>query len=300
MTAAMKIALSAVALFLALPACAQRVPAPAAAGEADPALWVVKDKDTTIYLFGTIHVLKPGLSWFDEGVKKAFDQSQTLVLEMVEPDAATSQRIVAAKAFAPAGSVLTTQLPPNYRPAFAKAMSEGGITAAAYDRMRPWFAAVTLSLLPMQKLGYQAANGPETVLTQAARAAGKQVVGLETFEGQLGIFDTLSPPAQLQLLESTLDELPTAERTFDTLVSAWSHGDPDGVAQEMNESLKDSPEVAKALLVDRNKRWAAWIAERMKQPGTVFVAVGAGHLAGAQSVQAQLGAYRLKAVRVNY
>lgn len=300
MTAAMKIALSAIALFLALPACAQRAPAPAAAGEADPALWVVKDKDTTIYLFGTIHVLKPGLSWFDEGVKKAFDQSQTLVLEMVEPDAATSQRIVAAKAFAPAGSVLTTQLPPNYRPAFAKAMSEGGITAAAYDRMRPWFAAVTLSLLPMQKLGYQAANGPETVLTQAARAAGKQVVALETFEGQLGIFDTLSPPAQLQLLESTLDELPTAERTFDTLVSAWSRGDPDGVAREMNESLKDSPEVAKALLVDRNKRWAAWIAERMKRPGTVFVAVGAGHLAGAQSVQAQLGGYRLKAVRVNY
>ena len=300
MNAAMKTALSALALLLALPACAQQAPAPAAPADADPALWVVKDKDTTIYLFGTIHVLKPGLSWFDEGVKKAFDGAQTLVLEMVEPDAQTAQKIVAAKAFAPTGSTLTEQLPPNYRPAFAKAMGEGGVTAQAYDRMRPWFAAVTLSLLPVQKLGYQAANGPEKVLTEAARAAGKQVVGLETFEGQLGIFDTLSPPAQLQLLESTLDELPTAERTFDRLVTAWSKGDPDGVASEMNDSLKDSPEVAQALLVDRNKRWAAWIAERMKRPGTVFVAVGAGHLAGAQSVQAQLGAYRLRAVRVNY
>jgi uncharacterized protein YbaP (TraB family) len=297
MNAAMKTTLSALALLLALPACAQQAAAPT---DADPALWVVKDEDTTIYLFGTIHVLKPGLSWFDEGVKKAFDQSQTLVLEMVEPDAQTAQKIVTAKAFAPAGTPLTTQLPPNYRPAFAKAMGEGGVTAQAYDRMRPWFAAVTLSLLPVQKLGYQAANGPEKVLSEAARSAGKQVVGLETFEGQLGIFDTLSAPAQLQLLESTLDELPTAERTFDRLVTAWSHGDPDGVASEMNDSLKDSPEVAKALLLDRNKRWAAWIAERMKQPGTVFVAVGAGHLAGPQSVQAQLGAYRLKAVRVNY
>ena len=96
------------------------------------------------------------------------------------------------------------------------------------------------------------------------------------------------------------NEHPHVPTVFDRLVTAWSKGDPDGVASEMNDSLKDSPEVAQALLVDRNKRWAAWIAERMQQPGTVFVAVGAGHLAGAQSVQAQLGAYRLKAVRVNY
>lgn len=288
-------------LALPLPACAQQQPKPAAAPQdADPALWVVKDKDTTVYLFGTIHVLRPGLSWFDEAVKKAFDSSQTLVLEMVEPDAQTQQRVVTGKAFAPAGTPLTEQLPLNYRPAFQKAMTDGGLPPMAYNRMRPWFAAITLSLLPVQKLGYDPANGPEKVLSDAARAAGKPVVGLETFEGQLGIFDRISPPAQLKLLESTLDELPTAETTFRKLVNAWAAGNPDGVATEMNDSLKDSPEVAKALLVDRNKKWAAWIAERMKRPGTVFIAVGAGHLAGSQSVQQQLGAYKLKAVRVRY
>ncbi|MBY0300597.1 MULTISPECIES: TraB/GumN family protein [Sphingomonas] len=295
----MKTATTAIALLLALPACAQQA-RDSSPTDADPALWVVKDADTTIYLFGTIHVLKPGLSWFDEGVKKAFDASQTLVLEMVEPDAATQQRVVMAKAFDPAGTPLTQALPPNYRGAFATAMGQGNVPAAAYDKMRPWFAAVTLSLLPIQKLGYDPANGPEAVLTKAARAAGKKVEGLETFEGQLGIFDGISRDGQLQLLESTLDELPKVETTFETMVSAWAKGNPDGVAAEMNESLKDSPEVAKTLLTDRNKRWAAWIAERMKQPGTVFIAVGAGHLAGDQSVQAQLGAYKLNAVRVNY
>ncbi|MEH3036550.1 MAG: TraB/GumN family protein [Sphingomonas adhaesiva] len=285
-------------LALPLPACAR--PKAAASPDADPALWVVKDRDTTIYLFGTIHVLRPGLSWFDEAVKTAFDRSQTLVLEMVEPDAQTQQRVVASKAFAPAGTPLTEQLPPNYRPAFQKAMADGGLPPAAYDRMRPWFAAITLSLLPVQKLGYDPANGPEKVLSDAARQAGKPIVGLETFEGQLGIFDAISQPAQVRLLESTLDELPTADTTFRKLVDAWAAGNPDGVASEMNDSLKDSPEVAQALLVNRNRKWAAWIAERMKRPGTVFIAVGAGHLAGTQSVQQQLGAYRLKAVRVRY
>ena len=132
----MKIAATALALLLALPACAQQAPAPAASAtvqDADPALWVVKDKDTTVYLFGTIHVLKPGLSWFDEAVKTAFDRSQTLVLEMVEPDAATQAKVVAATAFDPGATPLTSQLSPNYRGAFAKAMEElaytGGYTA---------------------------------------------------------------------------------------------------------------------------------------------------------------------------
>ena len=284
-------------LFLATPACAR----PAPATDADPALWVVKDHDTTIYLFGTIHVLKPGLSWFDEAVKTAFDRSQTLVLEMVEPDAATQQKVVASKAFdAAAPTPLTERIQPKYRAAFTQTMAKTGLSSAMYEKMRPWFAAVTLTALPVQELGYVPANGPEKVLSEAAKAQGKAVRGLETFEGQLSIFDGLSDKAQVELLESTLEELPTAAATMDRMVADWSKGDPDALAATMNDNLKDSPEVAKALLVDRNRRWAGWIAQRMKQPGIVFVAVGAGHLAGPESVQKMLGAYRLKAVRVKY
>ena len=301
MNVVMKSVTSALALLLALPACARQAPAPAAATkDADPALWVVKDADTTIYLFGTIHVLKPGLSWFDEAVKTAFDKSNTLVLEMVEPDQATEQKIVLAKAFAPDQPALTTQVSEKYRQTLVTTMAASKVPPATYEKMRPWFAAVTLSLLPVQKSGYGAANGPEGVLSAAAKAANKPVVGLETFEGQLGIFDSLSRPAQVKLLESTIDELPTANATMDKMVDDWSRGDPDALAREMNKGLKDSPEVAKALLTDRNKQWAAWIAERMRTPGTVFIAVGAGHLAGANSVQEQLKAYKLDAVRVKY
>jgi uncharacterized protein len=303
MTPTMKTAAATLALLFALPACAQQkapAAAPRAADDADPALWVVKDADTTIYLFGTIHVLKPGLTWFDEAVKDAFDRSGTLVLEMVEPDQATMRQLMTAKGFAAAGPTVTEQLPADKRAAYAKALADSGLPATALDRLKPWLAAVTLTVVPLGKLGYDPANGPEKVLTAAARSSGKTVAAVETAEQQLGFFDSLSPKAQVTFLTSTLDELPKAGETMARMVDEWAAGDPDALARDMNESLKDSPEVAKTLLHDRNARWAGWIAERMKQPGTVFMAVGAGHLAGTGSVQDQLKAYKLKAVRVTY
>ncbi len=287
---------AALGLAFALPACAQ----PAATKDADPAMWVVKDKDTTIYLFGTIHVLKPGLSWFDEAVKKAFDNSGTLVLEMVEPDQATQQKVVLSKAFAPDGPTLSEQLPAEKRAVMAKALTDNGLSLSQYDRMRPWFAAITLSILPLEKIGYDPANGPEGILTRAAQAQKKQVIGLETFEGQMSIFDKLSQKGQIELLTSTIDELPKARENMDKMVDEWARGRPEELAKDMNASLKDTPEVAETLLLNRNRQWAGWIAERMKTPGTVFIAVGAGHLAGQGSVQDQLLRYKLKAVRIKY
>ncbi|WP_309699034.1 MULTISPECIES: TraB/GumN family protein [unclassified Sphingomonas] len=295
----MKTALTSLALMLALPACAQSKPAQAP-NDADPALWVVKDADTTIYLFGTIHVLKPGLTWFDEAVKTAFDKSDQLVLEMVEPDKATMQQIVLKNGFSPTGPTLTEQLPTDKRGAYLKAIADLGAPPQAFDRMKPWLAAVTLSIAPLQKQGYDPANGPEKVLTEAARSEGKPVEGLETAEQQIGYFNGLSPKAQIEFLTSTVDEMPKAGEEMAKMVDEWAHGDPDALARDMNESLKDSPEVAKTLLTDRNGRWASWIKQRLAKPGTIFMAVGAGHLAGDDSVQAQLAKQGIKAQRIAY
>ncbi|MGJ3626244.1 TraB/GumN family protein [Sphingomonas sp. MMS24-JH45] len=280
-------------LALATPACAR----PAPTQDADPALWVVKDADTTIYLFGTIHVLKPGLTWFDEGVSG---------VRPVADAGAGDGRARRGDAAARGGGEGVRRRRRAADHAGAGEVSRHADECdeqdrAAADRMGEDAAMVRggdAVAAPRAGRGYQPTNGPEAVLTAAAKAGGKTVEGLETFEGQLSIFDRLSPPAQVQLLESTMDELPKAGETMATMVADWSRGDPDALAREMNGSLKDLPEVAKALLTDRNRRWAGWIAERMNV-GTVFVA-GAGHLAGTESVQAMLGAYRLKAVRVKY
>ena len=296
-------AVSAVALCLSLPACAQQpAQAPArAANDADPALWVVKGKQTTIYLFGTIHVLKPGLTWFDEAVKSAFDKADEVKLEIVMPDQATMQGLVQATGVAPAGTPpLTQRLPEGKRAAFTKAVTDLGLPANALDRFKPWLAATQLSVAPLSKLGYDSANGPEEVITEAAKQAHKPLSGLETPQQQLGFFGSLSDKAQLQFLESTVDELPTLDKQMASMVDEWARGDPEALAREMNDELKSSPEVAKVLLVDRNRNWAQWIKQRMTKPGTVFIAVGAGHLAGPDSVQAQLAKLGLKAERVKY
>lgn len=276
-------------------------PTPAAATtDADPALWVVKDEDTTIYLFGTVHLLKPGLSWFDDGVKTAFDSSDELVLEMVKPDTAAMQQLIAAKAVSRTGPKLPDRLGEADQVRYMNIMTGLGLPLNAFDRMQPWFAATNLSLLPLMKLGYDPDSGPETVLTAAAATEKKAVSGLETPEQQIGFLANLSPPTQVKFLESTLRDVSKTGETMDKMVGAWSRGDPATLGELMNDGVKDTPELAKTLLYDRNARWAQWIKARMAKPGTVFIAVGAGHLAGQQSVIEQLKALKLTATRVPY
>ncbi|HEX7874137.1 MAG TPA: TraB/GumN family protein [Sphingobium sp.] len=258
--------------------------------DAKPALWVVKDADTTIYLFGTIHVLRPDVRWFHGPVKTAFDKSGTLVLEVVTSDKATVAAATARLAIDPDGPPLTDKLAPAMRAKYLSLLGSSGLSQAQLDPFYPWFAAVTLSLAPLQKLGYSPDSGVEDVLKAAAEKSGKSVVPLETVEGQLGFFAGLPEKTQIAFLGSTIDEAATLGTEITRMVGEWSAGRPEALADDMNDSMKDMPEIAETLLYQRNRNWAEWIGERMKQPGTVFLAVGAGHLAGKGSVQEELKA----------
>ncbi len=277
-------------------------PAPAAATvDADPALWVVKDDDTTIYLFGSVHVLKPGLSWFDEAVKDAFDKSDQLMLELVMPeDQSAVAKTMMPLAMDTTGKTLPSRLSAEELKAYQAAMTNLGLPANAFDNFEPWFPAMTLSVLPLTKLGYDPEQGAEKQLTAAAKAAGKPIAGFETLEEQLGFFDTLPEASQVAFLNAVVRDIDTLGPMLDKMVGQWAKGDPEALAQSMNESMEATPELAKTLLWDRNARWADAIKTRMDQPGTVFVAVGAGHLAGDKSVQDYLKARGLTATRVDY
>ena len=291
-------------LFVAPAALAQQAPAPAPATQvkdADPALWVVKDEDTTIYMFGTIHVLPAGLSWFDEAVRKAFDASGEMVTEIGEmPDPASVQPLIMKYGVNPTGPALIDRLPADKRAAFAKAVTDTGIPAENFARLKPWFAANQLSLVALMKAGYNPASGAESELAAAAKAANKPVSGLESVEMQFGFFDSLSEAAQIQFLTETLGQLGNVGPEFQKMVDEWSEGDAEGLAAIMNEALRSSPELSKMLLADRNARWAEWIDTRLDKPGVVFMAVGAGHLSGADSVQAMLEKRKIKSERIEY
>jgi uncharacterized protein YbaP (TraB family) len=264
-----------------------------------PALWTVKDADTTIYLFGTVHVMKPGVDWFKGGVKTAFDGSDELVLEIVEPeDPNALAQVMAGTALARDGVKLSDRLSAEDRGKYQLAMTANGLPWQAFEAFNPWMAGMALSVQPLSKLGYKADLGAEKMLTAAAKASGKKVGALETVEQQLGYFAGLPMAQQVKFLTVTVEGLPDVESEFAKLITHWQSGDPEKLAAEMNESLEATPELAQVLLIQRNANWAKWIKARLGQPGTVFVAVGAGHLAGKGSVQEQLKALGVSSARV--
>lgn len=272
---------------------------PAATRDADPALWVVKDQDTTIYLFGTVHILKPGLSWFDEGVKTAFDASDKLVLEMVEPSQAETQALFMKLAMDQSGKTLRSKMTEADRAIYEAAVKKIGLPAEGLDPFDPWAAAVTVSVLAMQQKGFDANSGAEKQLTAAAKAANKPIGGVETMEFQLGVFDSMSEAEQIKFLIEGAKAMDDLEATMDRMVNLWATPDPEGLAALMNEGMT-SPVLYRALLTSRNANWAKWINEQMAKPGTTFMAVGAGHLSGTTSVQNLLSAYGIAAQRVAY
>jgi uncharacterized protein len=314
MTSIMKTLLISTAILFAPAAIAQDAPseapaavealdpvkaAPPAPKDVDPALWVVKDEDTTIYLFGTVHVLKPGLNWFDEGVKAAFDKSDRLVLEMVEPPAAETQALFGKLAIDQSGKTLRSKMTETDRAIYEAAITKIGLPAQALDPLDPWAAAVTLSVLAIQKLGYDANSGVEKQLTAAAVNAKKPVGGVETMEFQLGIFDNMPEEEQIRFLINSAKTIEDTDQMMGRMIELWGAPDPEGLAVLMNEGLT-SRVIYDALLTRRNANWAKWIKAEMDKPGVTFMAVGTGHLAGPTSVQSLLPAYGLSAERVAY
>ena len=182
---------------------------------------------------------------------------------------------------------------------YETAVGKLGIPAAALDPFDPWAAAVTLSLLGMQKSGFDPNSGVEKQLTAAANASKKPIAGLETMAFQLGVFDTLPESEQVAFLVETAKQIDDAGTSMDKMVDMWAAPDPEKLGQLMNEGLT-SRALYDALLTRRNANWARWIKAEMDKPGTTFMAVGAGHLAGPTSVQNLLPAYGLSAVRVAY
>ena len=262
-----------------------------------PALWKVADGDTTIYLFGTVHVLPAGIDWYGGKVAQAYAASDELVTEIAGENTARMQAIVGKTALLPGGQTLRGMLDEGQRSRYETALAGLGISPAMFDRFEFWYAAIGLSTLPLMQDGYSPNNGVEKTLETKAQARRLPHSGLETVEYQLGLFDGLPVASQRRYLAEVVDQLPTIKAELRDMVEAWKRGDAVRLAELMNAEESD-PVLTETLLTNRNRHWAGWIQGRMARPGTVFMAVGAGHLAGPGSVQEQLAAVGLKAERV--
>lgn len=283
---------------LAASACAVAPAAEPAA--ASPALWQVADEDTTIYLFGTIHLLPKDTRWRSPAFDKVASVSDTLVVETVvdESNPAGLLAELSKLAVSPGLPPLLDRVPAEKRAALATMIAKSGIPAQALDRFETWAAAFMLLGVQFQSLGLDSGSGVESVLKKQFKDGGKAIGQLETNAEQLGFFDRLSEEAQRNFLISVLDDPSAMKHQFGGMLEAWAKGDVKAIGDSFNRDLAEAPELKDALLVRRNANWAKWVKGRLDQPGTVLVAVGAGHLAGDQSVQAMLENQGVKVTRV--
>jgi uncharacterized protein YbaP (TraB family) len=262
-----KLAIAAALAAAGISASAAPASIPAALPDADPAIWVVNDHDTTIYLFGTFHALDGKSAWFNDEVRTAFAASDELVLETVVPE-----RGAVAGPGQPATSA-------------------------------PYLAATRLAISAGRARGMQAGNGADLVLRDVAELWGKPVGGLESFTTQLGMFGQMPAesgqaapemsPAQARIAMEGLSLV------MGDMQAAWNRGDWRLFAAMLTNMRRASPQSYNLMFAQRNAHWASWIAQRLQRPGTVFVAVGTGHLVGRDSVQAKLALRGFRSARIN-
>ena len=262
--------------------------APTAKIVATPAMWRVKGVHGTVYLFGTIHVMKPEVAWEAGAVKPAFDASDTVYVEVANLDDQTAALPLAAQFGLDMAHPLSMKISKDDTALLdttAKAMGLPG--EAALEPMQPWLVTMTVSMMPMMKAGYDPKSGVDVVLLEQARKAGKKIEGFETMEQQLHFVADDPEAEQVRKLHEELTGMDKSTVEMNEMVVAWEHGDVAKIGELEDGELKvKHPDEYKKLVVDRNAKWAATLDGVLKDPaaGTTFVAVGAAHLAGGDSV----------------
>ncbi|WP_340587664.1 TraB/GumN family protein [Erythrobacter alti] len=278
-----------------------------------PALWRVADEDTTIYLFGTVHLLPEGLDWLSPTVEQALTSSDQFVSEIdtslipeydpasgtpPPPELMAILQMQMGLAQLTTGGTLRDLMNEEDRAEYETAMTDLGLPVAAFDGFEPWFAIIAMSQVAMTQAGLDASNGVERQLDHLIE--GKDRAAFETVEQQMGFFDGLPMESQLTMLDESVEGFAVMREMFDQMVGEWVEGDPDGLAAIINDAMAADPILYDTLLTQRNTNWAGWIDDRLDQPGTVFIAVGAGHLAGQDSVQDFLTERGITAERIEY
>lgn len=263
--------------------------------QAEPALWKVTHGQTTVYLFGSVHLLKPDAVWDTPKVEAALSKAQELWLEIKDVDDSAAMRPLVAALGVDRSHPLSSLLDKPYQEKLTTALARMGYPVTALEPMRPWLAALTLNLAPLQKDGYDPEAGVDKLLKAAASARGLDIEAFETSEAQLHYLADLPQDIQVDMVKQSLDEFDTAIADLNRLEAAWERGDVKEIDRLMRDDMP--PVLYRRLIKERNARFAKALIVRMQKPGVIFVAVGAGHLAGADSVQAELARQGYVAVR---
>jgi hypothetical protein len=256
---------------------------------AEPAMWVIRDKDSVIYLIGTVHLLKHETEWASAKLDKALAESSELWLEVPDPDNQQLATQLIQRYGMDSKKPLSQKLNFIEKEKLSKLAAEYHIPASNLETLQPWTAALIFAVLPIQKAGYDPNAGVDHILQNKAKEKGEKIEGFETLEEQIRFLADLPQKEQIAFLDDTFEDVAEGIEKLDKVAVAWVNGDiktiDDLLVQEMK---KEYPTLYEKLIVERNVRWSEKIEKMLQRSGVQLIAVGAGHLIGADSVQSQL------------
>jgi hypothetical protein len=266
-----------------------------------PALWVIRDADSTLYLYGTIHLRRAGEDWADARVRAAIDESAEVWTELqIDPTVeAQMGPLIQQLGLNPPGQPLSSQLTAEQNAILAQAAQQLGAPAAALDPLRPWLASLQLSVGSLMQAGFDPNAGVDRQVDAYAEAAGKTMRWFETPEQQLGFLAGLSQDVQIEMLMDTAGDLQGGVALLNRIDTAWSQGNLNSLESDLIAEMRDMyPELYEAILTRRNADWVETLSAELAGSGVDFVAVGAAHLIGPESVIAMMEARGFTAERV--
>lgn len=271
---------------LLVPACTQ-MPAPATepypASPNGPALWRMADEDTELILFGTVHLLPEGLNWQREDIIRVLSNVDIFYLETDIESASRAERLRFRElGMAPPGQSLQDTLPPELWAKCEALFQEYGLSISDMNSRQAWLAAVTLSGAALQDRGFLTIHGAEEWLLTRIDREKTDIRSLENLTRVAELMSALGPDIQTAMMAQTVEDTKTLDTEYPAAVKAWATGDIETLQSiAMDDMTEALPEVYDALLVKRNADWFIEVERLMQEDtGTVFIAVGSGHLIG--------------------
>jgi len=248
---------------------------------AEPMLWAVTGKDSTVYLFGSVHVLPEGGFAVEGALSKAYEDAEKVCFEIDtrKLDPAEMTAVTLARAVDPEGRDLFTLLGDSADKVRASAAA-AGIDIAQFAPFEPWFAGLTVSVMALQQHGYDVEHGVEQVIEAVVTRDDKPSCGLEEIDEQLAMLDELSPELQLELILQSIEEATEIEAVFAPMLAAWRAGDEPAFARYLDEEFKAYPELAEKIIYRRNESWVSQVEAMLDGSDDVLLVVGALHLVG--------------------
>ncbi len=255
-------------------------------GVAGNSLWKATSAHGTLYLQGSAHVLKAEHYPLHAAIEKAYTDSSTLILEvdMGEMLLPRAQQRITRMAMLESPATLSSVLKPDTYQNLSAAAADAGLTMTILEPFKPWFAVMTLTLVKMQQLGADESLGLDRHFYEKAKADGKKVIGLETVDFQLALFDTFSGENPDDFVNRSLAELKQLDEDLTELLEAWQAGDIQTLETMINKSFRDYPDLYEKFITARNKAWAEKLAIMAQDGASYMVVVGAGHLTGRDGV----------------